>query len=172
MEGKSSYSTVIAGISFLFTNITICKWLYIIVGSVNFLFALVAFTLLPDFPESSTGSQKWLLTDRERQVALERIRSDSVAQESNRSVWWGLRRAVTDYRTWVFVRAPFPRFMILVIARKIHDPARQHQLSCMIIGGRRLASKWRTAGLLLTDRFSCSSPIMQHTASTTFIRPL
>ncbi|KAF0318944.1 major facilitator superfamily transporter [Colletotrichum asianum] len=78
------------------------RWLYIIVGAVN-LFALVAFVLLPDFPESSTGSQKWLFTDSERQVAVARIRSDSVAQESNRSVWWGLRRAVTDYHTWVFI---------------------------------------------------------------------
>lgn len=59
--------------------------------------------LLPDFPESATGSQKWLLTEEERRVANERIQVDRVAQESNRSVWYGFRRAVTDYRTWAFI---------------------------------------------------------------------
>ncbi|KAG9254174.1 major facilitator superfamily domain-containing protein [Emericellopsis atlantica] len=79
------------------------KWLYIIVGSVNMGLALLAFFLLPDFPESNTGSQKWLLTEEERRVANQRISMDRIVQESNRSVWWGFRRAVTDYRTWTFI---------------------------------------------------------------------
>ncbi|KAF9869717.1 hypothetical protein CkaCkLH20_12760 [Colletotrichum karsti] len=79
------------------------RWLYIIIGSVNFLLALLAMVLLPDFPESTTGSQKWLLTQEERLVALDRIAMERIPQENNRSVWWGLRRAVSDYRTWVFV---------------------------------------------------------------------
>jgi predicted MFS family arabinose efflux permease len=58
---------------------------------------------MPDFPESNTGSQKWLLTEEERRVANQRIAMDRITQESSRSVWWGLRRAVTDYRTWVFI---------------------------------------------------------------------
>lgn len=29
---------------------------------------------------------------------------DRITQESNRSIWWGLRRCVTDYRSWLFVR--------------------------------------------------------------------
>lgn len=61
--------------------------------------------MLPDFPESTTGSQKWLLTSRERKVALERILVDRVAQEDNRTLWYGFVRAVADYRTWVFVSA-------------------------------------------------------------------
>lgn len=80
------------------------QWLYIIVGSVNVVFALAALVMLPDFPESTTGSQKWLLTEEERRVANERIMVDRIAQESNRSVWYGLKLAVTDYRTWAFVR--------------------------------------------------------------------
>ncbi|KAL3301183.1 MFS general substrate transporter, partial [Colletotrichum asianum] len=108
-------------VHFLPTDITTLKWLYIIVGAVN-LFALVAFVLLPDFPESSTGSQKWLFTDSERQVAVARIRSDRVAQESNRSVWWGLRRAVTDYHTWVFVCVPFRQLQVMICLR-LYDAA-------------------------------------------------
>ncbi|KAK2935242.1 MFS transporter superfamily [Fusarium oxysporum f. sp. vasinfectum] len=79
------------------------RWLYIIIGSVNFLLALCAVVLLPDFPESHTGSQKWLFTEEELRVANQRIAMDRIPQESNRSVWWGFKRAVTDYRTWVFI---------------------------------------------------------------------
>lgn len=62
--------------------------------------------MLPDFPEANTGSQKWLLTEEERNVALERIQTDQIAQESNRSVWHGFKLAVSDYRTWAFVGDP------------------------------------------------------------------
>lgn len=61
--------------------------------------------MLPDFPESATGSQKWLLTSEERKVALERILVDRVAQEDNRTLWYGFARAISDYRTWTFVSA-------------------------------------------------------------------
>ncbi|ETS79749.1 hypothetical protein PFICI_09602 [Pestalotiopsis fici W106-1] len=79
------------------------RWLYIIVGSVNFLLAVASMFLLPDFPEAATGSQRWLLSEEEQKVALERIAADSVTQESNRSLLYGLRLAVSDRRTWAFV---------------------------------------------------------------------
>lgn len=60
--------------------------------------------LLPDFPESTSGSGKWLFTEDERKLAIERIMLDRVSvPESDRSVWFGLKLAVKDYRTWVFV---------------------------------------------------------------------
>ena len=68
--------------------------------------SLIAFMMLPDFPESTTGSQKWLLTSEERKVALERILVDRVAQEDNRTLWYGFVRAISDYRTWAFVSTP------------------------------------------------------------------
>ncbi|KAJ6063909.1 major facilitator superfamily domain-containing protein [Penicillium canescens] len=79
------------------------KWLYIIEGAISFVLGLIAIVILPDFPESTTGSQKWLLTEDERIVALERIQADQIAQESNRSIWYGLKLAISDYRTWAFV---------------------------------------------------------------------
>ncbi|CAG8007548.1 unnamed protein product [Penicillium salamii] len=79
------------------------RWLYIIEGAISFVLGLIAMIMLPDFPESNTGSQKWLLTQEERTVALERIQMDQIAQESNRSVWHGFKLAVSDYRTWAFV---------------------------------------------------------------------
>jgi MFS family permease len=80
------------------------RWLFIIEGAASFGFGLAAMFLLPDFPESMTGSGKWLLTEDERKVAVERIKRDRVSnQESDHSVWYGLKLAVKDYRTWVFV---------------------------------------------------------------------
>lgn len=81
----------------------ILQWLYIIEGAISFVFAIVAVILMPDFPESTTGSQKWLLSAEERKVAVQRIQLDRVVQESNRSVWFGFRLAALDYRTWAFV---------------------------------------------------------------------
>ncbi|KAF5659396.1 major facilitator superfamily domain-containing protein [Fusarium circinatum] len=67
----------------------------IIIGSVNLLLALCAVVLLPEFPESDTGSQKWLFTEEELRVAIQRIAIDRIPQESKRSVCWGFKRAVT-----------------------------------------------------------------------------
>ncbi len=83
------------------------QWLFIIPGAVSFLLGLLAIVLLPDFPESPSGSGKWLFTEEERTLAVDRIRRDRVSnEEGNRSVWFGLKLACMDYRTWIFVSLP------------------------------------------------------------------
>ncbi|PTD06197.1 putative transporter [Fusarium culmorum] len=73
-------------------------------GAGSVVAAILAFILLPDFPKSTTGSQKWLLTDHKRQVAIRRIALDRVSlPETDRSLWNGLGLAVKDIRTWIFV---------------------------------------------------------------------
>jgi MFS family permease len=79
------------------------QWLYIIEGAISFVLGGIAIFMMPDFPESSTGSQKWLLTEDERKVALQRIEVDRIAQEGNRSLWFGFKSAALDYRTWTFI---------------------------------------------------------------------
>lgn len=60
--------------------------------------------VLPDYPESKTGSGRWLFTEDERQFAVERISRDRVSTpEADRSVFYGLKLAAADYRTWIFV---------------------------------------------------------------------
>ena len=82
------------------------QWLFIIEGAASFASAIVAFFLLPDFTDSTTGSATWLLSDKEREVATQRIILDRVSlPEADRSVWTGLALAVKDYRTWIFVSA-------------------------------------------------------------------
>ncbi|KAL4888487.1 MFS general substrate transporter [Aspergillus ambiguus] len=78
------------------------RWLFIIEGLLSLAAATIAFALLPDTPNASSGSVKWLLNDSERQWAVERMRRDQVSnQKTNRSVWFGLRLALLDYRVWI-----------------------------------------------------------------------
>ncbi|KAL2784945.1 major facilitator superfamily domain-containing protein [Aspergillus keveii] len=79
------------------------QWLFIIEGAGSFVAGIVALFVLPDFPGTATGSTKWLFSDAERALAIERVRRDQVSnQESDRSVWFGLKSAVKDPRVAVF----------------------------------------------------------------------
>jgi MFS family permease len=80
------------------------QWLFIIEGAGSFAAALLAVFLLPDFPGQKSGAVKWLLTDDEQKVAVERINRDRVSlPDADKSVWAGLKMATKDIRTWVFV---------------------------------------------------------------------
>ncbi|KAF4825309.1 Major facilitator-type transporter hxnP [Colletotrichum tropicale] len=82
----------------------IAAGLFIIEGAGSFAAAILGAMLLPDFPGQKSGVAKWLLTDKEQKVAVERIRRDRVSlPEADSSVWNGLKLAVKDARTWVFV---------------------------------------------------------------------
>lgn len=64
--------------------------------------------ILPDFPGSKTGDAKWLFSEEEQKLAIDRIQRDRVsAPETNESIMHGLKLAVTDYRTRVFVSQRF-----------------------------------------------------------------
>lgn len=80
------------------------RWLFIIEGVISLVFGLVAFFLLPDFVESESGSARWLLTEYERHVAVERMRRDAVSDEDgDHSLLHGLKLAVLDPKVWLFV---------------------------------------------------------------------
>uniref|UniRef100_A0A8H7NP80 Major facilitator superfamily (MFS) profile domain-containing protein n=1 Tax=Bionectria ochroleuca TaxID=29856 RepID=A0A8H7NP80_BIOOC len=80
------------------------QWLFILEGAGSVLAALFAFVLLPDFPESETGSGRWLFSDNERHLARQRIALDRVSlPKTERTVWHGLALAVQDIRTWIFM---------------------------------------------------------------------
>lgn len=91
-------------------------WLFIIEGAASLVAGLLAFFMLPDFPESDTGSTKWLLSNEERELAVERILRDQVSnQESDHSVFYGLKLTVKDYRVWVFVGNPTRHLFLVAI---------------------------------------------------------
>ncbi|KAH7380706.1 major facilitator superfamily domain-containing protein [Pyrenochaeta sp. MPI-SDFR-AT-0127] len=79
------------------------RWLFIIEGAASLVLGLCSFFILPDFPGSATGSARWLLSEEERRVSSLRMSLDSVSsQETNHSVWYGLKLAVSDYKVWIF----------------------------------------------------------------------
>jgi MFS family permease len=87
------------------------QWLFILEGAGCFAIALVALFVLPDFPGDKTGSARWLFNDRERWVSVDRIQRDRVSEKKiDRSVWTGLRAAVMDVKTWLFVCVPYILF--------------------------------------------------------------
>lgn len=80
------------------------KWLFIIEGTGSFGAASIAFLLLPDFPGQNSGMVRWLLTDAEKTVAVERIQRDrNYFPDEGTSMWLGLQMAIKDIRTWIFV---------------------------------------------------------------------
>lgn len=80
------------------------RWLFIIEGAASLLFGLVAFFLLLDFPSMRTGVARWLLTEIEQRVAVERMAMDHVSQpKAEQGVMAGLKLAVGDLNTWLFV---------------------------------------------------------------------
>lgn len=81
------------------------QWLFILEGAGSVVAAMLAFILLPDFPESKTGSAQWVFSKDERELAQQRIALDRVSlPDADRSVWHGLSLAVKDLHTWIFVR--------------------------------------------------------------------
>lgn len=82
------------------------RWLFILEGAASFAAGVLGLVLLPDFPTGKTGLAKWFLTEEERQVAVERMARDRVSlPEAEHGVRHGLKLAVKDMRTWVFVCA-------------------------------------------------------------------
>ncbi|KAI6353212.1 hypothetical protein MCOR25_009108 [Pyricularia grisea] len=84
------------------------QWLFIVEGAGSFVFALTSLLLLPDFPDQKRrrwSLVRWLVTERERRVAEERIRRDRVSLPvaEEKGVFYGLKLAVFDVRTWIFV---------------------------------------------------------------------
>lgn len=80
------------------------QWLFILEGAGSFLIAIVAFFVLPDFPGQKTGACRWLLTEEERRISVDRMERDRVSEAKiSNSVWTGLSAACKDYKTWIFV---------------------------------------------------------------------
>jgi MFS family permease len=83
------------------------QWLFILEGALGCLFAIMALFVLPDYPDSKTGSTRWSMTEDLRRLAAARMEADRVSEpQSTRSVWGGLRLSLTDYKTYLFVRTP------------------------------------------------------------------
>jgi MFS family permease len=74
------------------------QWFFIIEGGVSILVGLVAFFVLPDWPENT----RWL-TEEEREMAQYRVLlSNGGKEEQVGGTWDGLKSAIADPFTWMF----------------------------------------------------------------------
>ncbi|KAM0277432.1 hypothetical protein ACHAQH_005796 [Verticillium albo-atrum] len=80
------------------------QWLFIVLAAVGAFLAFIAIFILPDYPDSTSGSAKWSMTEDMRRIAAARILADRVSvSEDKTGVWHGLKLCLTDYKTWIIV---------------------------------------------------------------------
>lgn len=80
------------------------QWLFILEGAIGFALAVGALFMLPDYPDSTTGSTQWSMTEDMRKVAAARMLADRVSEpEQKRSLWVGVKLSMSDYKTYLFV---------------------------------------------------------------------
>lgn len=79
------------------------KWLFVLEAALSAFFALTAYFILPNYPHSKSGSAMWSMTEDMRRIAVARIEADRVEVYNESTVWQGLRLALTDVKTYIFV---------------------------------------------------------------------
>ncbi|KAI6403914.1 hypothetical protein MCOR20_007124 [Pyricularia oryzae] len=80
------------------------QWLFIVLASTGAGLAMICYFILPDYPDSDTGSAMWSMTTDMRRVAAARILADRVStSEAKSGVWQGLKMSVLDYKMWMLV---------------------------------------------------------------------
>ncbi|KAH7251020.1 major facilitator superfamily domain-containing protein [Fusarium tricinctum] len=74
------------------------RWLFIVEGAATAVVAIAGFFMLPNTPLTT----RWL-SDREKQLAHDRMEKDKVSDsQEGGSSWEGLKQACSDKRTWLF----------------------------------------------------------------------
>lgn len=79
------------------------QWLFVLEAALSAFFALTAYFILPNYPHSQNGSAMWSMTEDMRRIAIARIQADRVEAPIDSTVWQGLRLALTDIKTYIFV---------------------------------------------------------------------
>ncbi|UPL00443.1 hypothetical protein LCI18_011377 [Fusarium solani-melongenae] len=79
------------------------KWLFILEGAASGFFAITAYFILPNYPDSTSGGAMWYMTADMRKVAAARILDDRVEFSEKSTVWHGLKLAVTDLKLYMFL---------------------------------------------------------------------
>ncbi|CEI38435.1 hypothetical protein FVEN_g12138 [Fusarium venenatum] len=78
------------------------QWLFIVLALFGSAFAFAAVFLLPDYPQSKSGSAMWTMTEDMRKVAQVRIIADRVSEvEIKSTIWTGVKLTVIDYKFWL-----------------------------------------------------------------------
>lgn len=80
------------------------QWLFIIEALMSVACGLLMFVLLPDFPHSKTGAQRWFMDADMRRLAEARIEADRVTGATGTgTIMHGLRLCARDPKLYFFV---------------------------------------------------------------------
>lgn len=85
-------------------GLAVWQWLFIVLAATGVGLALIALFVLPDYPDSTTGSATRSMTEDMRKVAAARILAERVStSEGKAGVLQGLKLSVFDYKMWLLV---------------------------------------------------------------------
>jgi hypothetical protein len=72
------------------------KYIYLVLGCITMTFAILFTVLCPDSPMKAR-----FLTEREKLIAIERLRKNNVGIMNSKFKWPQARAAILDYRVWL-----------------------------------------------------------------------
>ncbi|RFU29744.1 hypothetical protein B7463_g6600, partial [Scytalidium lignicola] len=97
----SQFSSIFSGIvsyGIGHTHSAVHPWrlLFIVLGAFSLLWAIVLWLCLPDTPLNC-----WYLSDREKYVAIERVKGNNTGVEDKKIKWYQVRECLMDPKTWL-----------------------------------------------------------------------
>lgn len=96
-QGSSIFAGIVSyGIGHTHTSIHPWRLLFIVLGAFTLLWSIVLYFVLPDSPVSC-----WYLSEREKYVAIQRVRSNNTGVEDKRVKWYQVRECLVDPKTWL-----------------------------------------------------------------------
>lgn len=80
------------------------QWLFIVEALMSVVCGAVMVVVLPDYPHSKTGSQRWAMNDDQKRLAEARMVADRVTGSTGRaSILHGLKLCAKDIKLYLFV---------------------------------------------------------------------
>ena len=84
------------GIGHTHTSVAPWRILFFVLGGISVIWSCVCYTFLPSSPVEA-----WWLSDREKFVALDRVRGNNTGIEDKKIKWYQVRECVTDPKPWL-----------------------------------------------------------------------
>ncbi|THX02931.1 MFS general substrate transporter [Aureobasidium pullulans] len=85
------------GIGHIKAGLPSWKFEFLIIGALCSIWGIVMMIFLPDSPVTAKG-----LDEREKRIAVERLRDNQTGIENKHLKWYQVREAFTDYKTYLF----------------------------------------------------------------------
>lgn len=86
------------GIGLTHTNLSRWQLLFLVVGGFTLLWSVLLWFFLPDSPVNC-----WQLSDREKWVAIQRVKDNNTGVEDTTFKWYQVKELLQDPKTWLLV---------------------------------------------------------------------